>query len=353
MRRLSICLILIFAGFDSLANSVETEALPALGQAISNNAVTLVSTEEGIYLYSFLGLGGGKTWQDISSMATVLEPGAESWTALNPVPGPAGRLAATAVTVGGAAWLFGGYTVAADGSEKSIAGVYRIEPGENKLEWVSDMPVPVEDSVILVYQDRYIYLVSGWHDLGNVNLVQVLDSKTMQWQQATPWPGAPVFGHAGGISAAHMLICDGVRIQYPADDGAREFLPSEQCWLGRIDADNYRRINWQSVPAHPGKSRYRMAATGDPRNRVVFAGGSVNPYNFNGIGYDGVPSDPEKSVFSFNFSDKSWHLLGDLPRGTMDHRGLPYAKGWYYLIGGMQETQETLTRVYRFRLDEQ
>ncbi len=98
------------------------------------------------------------------------------------------------------AWLFGGYTVAVDGSEKSIPGVYRIRPGESQLQWLTDMPVPVEDSVMLVYQDRYIYLVSGWHDLGNVNLVQVLDTKTLQWAQATPWPGAPVFGHSGGIS---------------------------------------------------------------------------------------------------------------------------------------------------------
>ena len=51
--------------------------------------------------------------------------------------------------------------------------------------------MPVEDAVLLVYLDRYIYLVSGWHDLGNVNLVQVLDTANGTWQQATPWPGAP------------------------------------------------------------------------------------------------------------------------------------------------------------------
>lgn len=26
------------------------------------------------------------------------------------------------------------------------------------------MPVPVDDSVALVYRDRYVYLVSGWHE---------------------------------------------------------------------------------------------------------------------------------------------------------------------------------------------
>lgn len=353
MRQAITVLMLLFTVFEVFAVAIETEPLPALGLAVSNNAVTLVATEKGDYLYSFLGLGSGKTWQDISAAAAVLNPGADTWTALNPVPGIAGRLAASAVSAGGAAWLFGGYTVAVDGSEQSIAAVYRIYPGEMQLTWVTDMPVAVEDSVILVYQDRYIYLVSGWHDLGNVNLVQVLDTQSMQWTQATPWPGAPVFGHAGGISQAQMLVCDGVRIQYPADDSPREFLPSDQCWLGRIDAGNHRRIAWHSVPPHPGKGRYRMAATGDSNNRVVFSGGSVNPYNFNGIGYDGAPAEPESSVFSFDFSDEKWHQLGELPRGTMDHRGLPYANGWYYLVGGMQENQTTVSKVYRFRLEVQ
>ena len=344
-------LMAMLLSVSAIAEITQTVALPALNHPVSNNAVTLVATEDGDYLYSFLGLGKGKTWRDTSSAASVLNPGAKSWTELEPVPGNAGRLAASAISAGGAAWLFGGYTVAADGSEESIPGVYRIRPGESQLLWVTDMPVPVEDSVLLVYQDRYIYLVSGWHDLGNVNLVQVLDIKTMQWTQATPWPGAPVFGHSGGISQEKLLICDGVKIQYPADDSARKFLPSEQCWSGRIDIENHRRIHWHSVPAHPGAARYRMAATSDTYQRVVFAGGSVNPYNFNGIGYNGVAAETERSVFSYSFESGEWQQHGDLPKGTMDHRGLPFSNGWYYLVGGMQNQQMVVPDVYRFRID--
>ena len=351
MRLVIIGLALLLAAIDVVAEPVKIEPLPALPQPVTNNAVTVVSTAQGDYLYSFLGLGGGKTWQDISSGAAVLNPGSDTWTELEPVPGTAGRLAASAVSAAGAAWLFGGYTVAADGSEKSIPGVYRIRPGESQLQLITDRPVPVEDSVMLVYQDRYIYLVSGWHDLGNVNLVQVLDTKTLQWAQATPWPGAPVFGHSGGISEGQMLICDGVRIQYPADESPREFLPSNECWSGRIDIENHRRIHWHWVSAHPGAGRYRMAATGDGNKRIVFAGGSTNPYNFNGIGYNGVTAEAERSVFSYSFAKSEWQQHGDLPEGTMDHRGLPYASGWYYLIGGMQDKQTVVPDVYRFRID--
>jgi len=333
------------------AQTIVIEPLPSLLQPASNNAVTAVSTEAGTYLYSFLGLGSGKTWLDISADAFVLAPGASAWRKLSPLAGQQGRLAASAVVVGKAAWLFGGYTVDKDGGEISTPGVFRIRPGESNLTRMTDMPVPVEDSVVLVYQDRYVYLVSGWHDLGNVNLVQVLDTETLQWKQATPWPGTPVFGHAGGISGSRILICDGVRIHHPPNADKREFLSSDQCWSGLVDVENYRRIHWQPVQAHPGMSRYRMAATGDPSGRVVFAGGSVNPYNFDGVGYDGVPAVPEASIFSYNLLTGEWQVHGKLPQGSMDHRGLPFADGWYYLIGGMRDQQQVNSDVYRFRLD--
>ena len=50
---------------------LEIEELPSLYHAVSNNAVTLVSTGQGVDLCSFLGLWSGKTWQDITSVATI------------------------------------------------------------------------------------------------------------------------------------------------------------------------------------------------------------------------------------------------------------------------------------------
>jgi hypothetical protein len=333
------------------AEPIKTQPLVSLELPVSNNAVALLEAPKGLYLYSFLGLGEAKTWRDISSAAWVLEPGETTWTRLDPVPGGAGRLAASAVSLAGAVWLFGGYTVDADGGEKSIPGVYRIRPGENGLQWVTDMPVPVEDSVVLTYKDRYLYMISGWHDLGNVNLVQVFDTKTKTWEQATPWPGSPVFGHAGGISEGRMLICDGVKIQYPSDASAREFVPSNECWLGSIDADNHRRLSWRRLEAHPGDALYRMASTGNNSNQVVFAGGSANPYNFNGVGYNGEPSEPETTVFSYDLMTDEWKTRGDLAVGSMDHRGLLFSDDWYYLIGGMHAGQKPVADVHRFKLE--
>lgn len=342
--------LLVFFSNTCSADEIKIEKLAALNQPVSNNAVALIASAEGPYLYSFLGLGSGKSWKDTLSHAAVLKPAADKWEALPPVPGPSGRLAASAVNVGGAVWLFGGYTVAQDGSEASTPGVYKISPEAGVPTQVSEMPVAVEDAVIVPYLDRYIYLLSGWHDLGNVNLVQVLDTQSMQWSQATPWPGSPVFGHAGGISDNHIVACDGVKIQYPAEAAPREFLASDECWQGTIDENNFRRIAWHKIASHPGKPRYRMAANGDDRGRVVFAGGSENPYNFDGVGYDGVPSLATASVIGFDLKSAGWKQLGDLPVASMDHRGLLFAGDWYYLIGGMHDPQTVVADVYRFKL---
>ena len=332
---------------------LQLEMLPSLPAPVSNNAVALIADGLGVHLYSALGLGAGKTWRDTRSDAFHYSPKAGAWRELGPVPGSAGRLAASAAVAGGEIYVFGGYTVAEDGSEESTPAVYRLDRQSGHWKWFSDMPVPVEDAVVLTYRDRYIYLVSGWHDLGNVNLVQVLDSRTGLWQQATPWPGTPVFGHAGGIVGSRLIICDGVRIEYAASSSAgeapRKFLPSAECWHGDISADNFRRIDWRRIESHPGRARYRMAAGSDNRERVFFVGGSVNPYNFNGVGYDGNPSQPEAGLMSYSFEDESWACHGNLPEGTMDHRGLPWHEGWFYLIGGMRGGQQVSDDVLKFK----
>ena len=332
------------------AASVEIENLPDLPEPVSNNAVALLKGEEGIRLYSLQGLSAGKTHADIHNKAWVLEQGSGQWQSTGPVPVETGRLASVAVSAGDTIWLFGGYTVAPDGAEVSTPEVSRLDPETGRFTHVTNMPVPVDDMTAFVYLDRYIYLVSGWHDLGNVNLVQVLDTQSMNWAQATPYPGESVFGHAGGMFKHQMLVCDGVRIQYPKDDAARQFLMSDECWLGSVDEKNFRRINWQSIPAHSGPARYRMASIADGNGNIVFSGGSANPYNYDGIGYNSEPSEPETAIFRFNLESMAWQTGWSMPASSMDHRGLLTHDEWFYLIGGMLSGQQVTGRALRFRL---
>jgi hypothetical protein len=211
--------------------------------------------------------------------------------------------------------------------------------------------VPVDDAVAVTFDDRYIYLISGWHDLGNVNLVQRYDTRKDTWEQATPIPGPAVFGHAGGIVGNTIVYCDGVAIEAHGDR-PRDFVAVPDCYLGIIDIEDGRRIDWRSVDYHPGAPRYRMAAAGVPeKNGVLFVGGSENPYNYDGIGYDGQPSAPAPGALLFDIDTQSWQVLEFDGQATMDHRGLVPFAGQWLTVGGMAANQRVTGRVISYQFE--
>jgi hypothetical protein len=332
------------------AQILETEPMVSLPSPLTNNSVTAVTVADHDYIISFAGLAGGKEHNDTLDVTYVLNVQAARWTKANPVPGGVGRLASTAAAIGERAYVFGGYTVAEDGAEISVPWVHAFDPASGDFQQRKSMPVPVDDAIAMTYQDRYIYLLSGWHDYGNVNLVQRYDTETDSWKQATPIPGPAVFGHAGGIVDRQILYCDGVAIKANADK-SRDFVASDKCFLGLIDTDDSRRIDWRKIDAHPGQPRYRMASTGLPdRNAVLFIGGSENPYNYNGIGYNGEPSEPASGLLLFDFGSMSWRVIAQSGAATMDHRGLVNSGNRWLTVGGMLAGQVVTDRVVAYRL---
>ncbi len=234
-----------------------------LPERISNNAVALAVLDGRPVIYSFLGLCPGKTFRDTKLSAFEYHLVGKKGRVLPPVPGLHGRLEGVAATVGGEIYIFGGYRVAADGTEFSEPQVHAYNPQSAVYGERSPIPTPVDDSVALVYKDRYVYLVSGWHDKGNVSLVQVYDTEKDHWFGATDYPGSPVFGHAGGMVENRLVIADGVRIVPPKNgDGKRKFEMTNEVYLGQIDPTDPAVISWKKLPPHPGKPGYRMAATG-------------------------------------------------------------------------------------------
>lgn len=345
MRRLPL-----LAVWPLLLGAAPPLPVPALPEPVTNNAVAGLVRAGRLELYSFLGLGPGRTGRDVSAAAWRWREGDAGWTALPPVPGGAGRLAAAACAVGGQVYVFGGYTVDEQGAEVSTPGVHRLDPATGRWQARAPMPVPVDDSVALPHADRYIYLVSGWHNTGNTNLVQCYDTETDTWTRATDYPGVPVFGHAGGVSRGVMVIVGGVRVLPEARPGAR-YAAANEGWRGEIDPADPRRIRWRAVAPPAATGRYRMAAAGTPDavGRIIFAGGTARPYNYNGVGYDGVPSEPSAEVFVFDVDRGDW--LPDPPAkatATMDHRGLAMHAGWAYVLGGMGNHQAVRADVTAF-----
>ena len=327
------------------------QRLPTLPEPVTNNAVVAVSAEDRQFLVSFAGLGPGKSHGDTHAKTFVYESAVGAWREADPVPGGVGRLGSAAVAVGERAYVFGGYTVAEDGSEASMRWVHAFDPVSGEFTERQPMPVPVDDAIAVVYQDRFIYLVSGWHDFGNVNLVQRYDTQTDSWAQATPTPGRAVFGHAGGIVGNTIVYCDGVAIQANQDRG-RDFVANAECFVGIIDPEEGRRIDWRTIEPHPGKPRYRMAAAGMvDADAVIFLGGSENPYNYDGIGYDGNASAPADDALVYKVGSGKWQEIEVSGPGTMDHRGLVFFEGGWVTVGGMIEDQRVTDEVNHYTLD--
>jgi N-acetylneuraminic acid mutarotase len=318
--------------------------LDSLPQPVSNNAVALLKSGRSDLLFSFMGVGPKKTFDAIVSAGYALDTSTGEWTELTPVPGT-GRIAAVAVGARGHVYLFGGYVVDAQGNETTVADVNVLDLESGRWYRGADIPVPVDDSVAGVYNDRYIYLISGWSRKDSVTNVQIYDTDKDTWQQATPIVGKPVFGHAGALIGNTIVYVDGAR-KNPAGDKPK-YIPSDECWRGKIDPREPNKIEWSSLPNHPGAARYRIAAGGSDKDaKIYFSGGTDNPYNYNGIGYDGKPSEPSPITFAFNLKSGKWETLNEsTPNPSMDHRGLLVTEKDLVILGGMQKSQEVTSRV--------
>lgn len=323
-----------FAALLAVTHDVNAQVLPTLPIAVSNAAVATGVVDGERWVFSVLGIDSTKRWSGITRRAMAWRSSTGAWRAMPDVPGKVGRLAATAQMVRERLVVFGGYTVDSAGGERSVAAVDIFEPRSSSWMRGADMPVAVDDAVSVVYRDSLVYVISGWHDTATVQLVQVYDAVRDAWFAGTPIPGPGVFGHSGGMAGNSIVYIDGAVRQ----DSAVKYRLQPQTWIGTIDRREATRITWRPGPAHPGAALYRAGVT-RCGTRVVFAGGTDNPYNFNGVGYDGRPSQPSARVFAFDTRTSGWLSLPPLPAPSMDHRGLILLGETAWTIGGMHVGQ--------------
>jgi N-acetylneuraminic acid mutarotase len=341
---LSVLLCLLLAATLHAAEEPKLSPLPA---PVSNNVVAISHDSKNPQIFSFMGVGPKKTWDAITNRAYRLDLKTGKWTELRPVPGVAGRLGASAAAFRDQVFIFGGYVVDGQGGETTVSDVNVYVPDENRYYRGTDIPTPVDDSVIGVYRGRYFYLISGWSGskADAVSNVQVYDSEKDKWTQATPIPGTPVFGHAGAILGDTIVYVDGA---YKNPSGPNpKYVASSECWMGKITKGDITKIEWTKLPAHPGGARYRIAAgASEKEGKIYFSGGTDNPYGYNGIGYNGQPAEPSPVTFAFNVRSGKWETNSEnTPEPTMDHRGLLVTHRGLILVGGMEKGQQVTPRV--------
>jgi len=341
MRKISFLIVAIAATLGGAAAQQDLQPLPA---PVTNNAVVAVKIQGQTLVYSFMGVGSNKSWDSVKNAAYAFNLRYNKWTTIRSVQG-SGRLAAAAVAVGDEVFVMGGFVPDKTGLQTIVADVSVYDP--IGLRWYRgpDLLTPVRDAVAGEYRDRYIYVVGGFSKQGPTNEVQLYDTVTKQWAQATPYPGPAVFGNAGTVVGDTILSIDGAKAG-ETKNGPR-YVPSDECWIGKIDRKDPKKILWSKLPPHPGTARYRIAAGGSDRDqKAYFAGGSDEVYDYNGISLDGKAAEPSAVVFAYNVKRDAWETITESdPNPSMDHHGLVVTSDGLLVVGGMGKGQKVLATV--------
>ncbi|MBZ0266524.1 hypothetical protein K8I85_00075, partial [bacterium] len=339
----SVAVVAVVAGSAAPAAAQTWQDHAPAPMPIANNAVTTHALAGTTFVYSFLGIDSTLVPAGISHQATRLNTVSNTWELLPDVPSVKAKIAACAFTLGDSVYVVGGYAVDDNGFETTNARMDVMDPatatwGDRR----ANVPVRVDDMVAGTWNDTHAILVSGWSSNHNVPDVQAWEKAADTWAAATPIPDFGTFGGAGGVTGDKIVFVDGV-----ADTGTFSFDLVNRVLVGTINPLDPTDITWEDRGPHPGLPTYRAASwniPGDP-DRIVFCGGTDNPYNFDGQGYDGHPSEPLGQVWSYHIPSGTVVFHDDKPVPTMDHRGFPWGDGRMWIVGGMEAGQMVTDRV--------
>jgi N-acetylneuraminic acid mutarotase len=325
-----LCTLLLLAADQS--------KIPPMPTAVTSNAVAAL--KGGLEVYSIMGVGTKKTWDDVTNKMFVLRFKSGKWTEARAVPGVAGRLGASAAAAKGQIFVFGGYTVDAQGSEFTLADANAFVPEDQRWYRAEDIPVPVDSAVIGVTHDRYIYLIGGRSKAGPVNNVQVYDAEKNAWSQATAFPGTPVYGHAGGLTDETIVFADGAK-----KDPAGKYVVSDECWMGKIDHKDPNKIEWSKLPAHPGPGRFGIVGGGGD-HRIMFSGGTTDVHNYKFLDEHGKTAEISPVTFAFEVHGNRWETITqDTYDVRADAREIVFTPLGPIIVGGTLKNSAVSARV--------
>ena len=340
-----IVLLLLLCSTKLLAQNISWESLPALPEAISNNAVATAWVDDTTYVYTFAGIDESKDWFGIHLRAYRMNTNTGVWDTLPPLPDAnGGKIAASASTVKNKIYIIGGYHVASNYSETSSNKVHIYDPVANIYqEDGASIPVPIDDQVQAVWRDSLIFVVTGWSNTGNVTNVQIYNPAEDVWQSGTPVPNSSnwkVFGANGMIIEDTIYYAGGAR-------STGNFPPTSFFRKGYINPENPTEITWEGYE-EPLAKNYR-AGMGIYDGQGFWIGGSLDTYNFDGIAYNG--SGGVAATSQVLFYDPEYGTLrlidGGFPE-TMDMRSIaPISDNEFILIGGMRSGQSVTDQVIK------
>lgn len=344
MRKLAAPLLLFLLCAAVCLESQDLQSkIPPIPAAVTDNAV--VTLRNGLDVYSIMGIGPKRTWDDVTSNVWILHIPSGKWIAGRPVPGVAGRLGASAVSAKDKIYLFGGFTIDGQGNQFTVPDMNMFFAKDQRWYRGEDIPIAVDQAVIGLHHDRYVYLIGGRAKNGPANNVQVYDIKTSKWKEATPFPGTPVYGHAGGLGDDTIVFIDGAKKNPGGADPA--YVPSDECWMGKIDKADPYKITWSRLPPHPGPARFGIVAGAREKDRrILFSGGSPTVHNYKGLDAAGKPVEFIPVTFAYDVRANRWELLNDETKDAhSDSRGIVFTPIGPLVVGGLGRDNSVSSRV--------
>lgn len=343
MSKLIVSIFTLFFIFNGVSQSWQWTELNDMPFATSNNAVCEARVGSNEFVYSFGGIGSGKTYADIHLRSFKYTVMSNSWEEIDPLPDGLTKIASGASFVKDKIYIIGGYHVYSNGNEVSSNKVHIYNPQTDVFE--SDgtpIPIPIDDHVQCVYNDSLIYVITGWSNTGNVPNVQIYDPSFDTWQVGTSTPN-DVFHTSFGASG--YIVGDTIYYHGGASGGsfgARNYIRK-----GYINPLNPTNITWLPYGIATGINGYRSACSGN-ESSIFWVGGSSISYNYNGIAYNGSGGvDPSARILHYQTELQQYFDEVNQPFGVMDLRGIAKLSNNRWIIcGGMDSTQTVTTRTF-------
>src|SRR5260370_36057918 len=166
--------------------SADEKKLPPMPADVAGNAVA--SLKDGLEIFSMMGVGPRKTWDDITNQVYVMDLAHAKWSEGRQVPGVVGRVNASAAGAKGLVILMGGFLADSQGGELTVPDVNVYEPSARRWSRGKDIPVPVDSAVVGVTHDRFIYLIGGRSPSGPVDHVPAFVVQKDSWSPGTLFP---------------------------------------------------------------------------------------------------------------------------------------------------------------------
>jgi N-acetylneuraminic acid mutarotase len=226
----------------------------------------------------------------------VYEPIGDKWTQLLPPTSPSARSQAGSAAINNKMYIFGG----ADSSGNCLSELWVYDPAENKWSQLTSCPLAV-DSMACVTINNKLYIYGGWDGSAEHNSLWIYDPSSDGWSQGTSGPTSS--------SQTAVTINSKLYLFQSSDDLTTWcFDPLKNDWAQLAPMPTTVQ-KWSSMSCEVNSKMY------------VYGGPST------------VTTGADKDLWCYNPAKDSWSVVAEGPVSSGDYAGCVIDGAWY-LFGG-------------------